>query len=311
LRLPPRLPSRLPWRRPLPGARLWAALACGAALAGCSIEQRATRDYALLTDYVQAVGGMRTDYNPPDAPWSASDLERNLERIAFYSEFTLDEEGLAQREREVRLLKWDGPIRYRLVGDAVTPQDVATYEALALRLSRITGLSITQAQGDDPGNLLIMILTRNARQRAAAILAQEDAPARRGLIYRLREDDYGIPCAASVRTAAEGDAIVYGVILIKAETSGLLRESCAHEEFAQALGPGNDFALARPSIFNDDQEFATLTYHDAALLRVLYHPSLEPGMDREAGMAAARRVIARLGKDAGLSPGEAAPGAAP
>jgi len=283
-------------------AAAWRAVAApwlaAAALAACSPEHRAAREYALLTDYVRAAGGMRTDYNPADAPWGGADLERNLERIAFFTEFDLQDGALVARERETKLLKWDGPIRYRLVGDAVTETDARTYAALARRFSAITGLPITRAEGDDPGNLLVMILTRDARLRIAGHLARDDAPARRGLVYRLGQDDYAIPCAASVRTGRDTEAIVYGVILIKAETTGLLRESCAHEEFAQALGPGNDFAHARPSIFNDDQEFATLTYHDAALLRVLYDPRLKPGMNREEGMRAARKVIAQMGLDA-------------
>ncbi|MFT7253735.1 MAG: hypothetical protein ACI81Q_001152, partial [Paracoccaceae bacterium] len=36
--------------------------------------------------------------------------------------------------------------------------------------------------------------------------------------------------------------------------------------------------FARPSIFNDDEEFALLTTHDELLLRILYDPRLSPGM---------------------------------
>jgi hypothetical protein len=35
---------------------------------------------------------------------------------------------------------------------------------------------------------------------------------------------------------------------------------------------------ARPSIFNDDDEFATLTSMDAVMLQILYNPRLLPGM---------------------------------
>ena len=99
----------------------------------------------------------------------------------------------------------------------------------------------------------------------------------------------------SVSTGTDGAAITQAIILIKAETAGILRESCAHEEFAQALGPGNDFDGARPSIFNDDQEFALLTAHDEMILRVLYDPRLRPGMTRAEGMPIARAIITGLG----------------
>jgi hypothetical protein len=51
-----------------------------------------------------------------------------------------------------------------------------------------------------------------------------------------------------------------------------------HEEIAQGLGLPNDSPAARPSIFNDDEEFALLTRHDELLLRILYDRRLRPGM---------------------------------
>jgi hypothetical protein len=44
--------------------------------------------------------------------------------------------------------------------------------------------------------------------------------------------------------------------VIRAEHPDLLRLSCLHEEIAQGLGLPNDSPRARPSIFNDDEEFA-------------------------------------------------------
>ena len=57
-----------------------------------------------------------------------------------------------------------------------------------------------------------------------------------------------------------------------------MRHACIHEEVAQGLGLPNDSPYARPSIFNDDDEFALLTSHDEALLRMLYDPRLKNGM---------------------------------
>ena len=80
------------------------------------------------------------------------------------------------------------------------------------------------------------------------------------------------------------------IALIRSEQPDLMRQSCIHEELAQGLGLGNDSAVARPSIFNDDEEFALLTSHDEELLRLLYHPSLKPGMS----LGQARPVIQRI-----------------
>ena len=57
-----------------------------------------------------------------------------------------------------------------------------------------------------------------------------------------------------------------------------MRLSCLHEEIAQGLGLANDSPRARPSIFNDNEEFALLTPQDELMLRMLYDPRLTPGM---------------------------------
>jgi hypothetical protein len=269
------------------------AAAAALALAGCSVEGDAVRLYAELTEAARQQGGLRTERAPDDAPYSNADLSANFERVVFYTEFTLRDGVLAPEERETRLLKWSGPVRYRLVGDAVEADDARTYAALADELAEATGLDILEAGPDEPDNLLILILGRDARREAADFLQQAGAP-NEGLIYRLRADDYAIPCAASVNADGRSRAIVQGLILVKAETAGLLREACAHEEFAQVLGPGNDSDAARPSIFNDDGEFALLTEHDAMILRVLYDPRLRSGMSRDEAMPIAREIIEEL-----------------
>ena len=57
-----------------------------------------------------------------------------------------------------------------------------------------------------------------------------------------------------------------------------MRLSCIHEEITQGLGLANDSPLARPSIFNDDEEFALLTPMDELMLKMLYSPRLSAGM---------------------------------
>ena len=263
------------------------------------MEDRAARAYAELTEYARALGAMRAERAPDDAPYSNADLARNFERIVFFSEFTLRGGALVPEERETPLTKWREPIRWKLVGDAVTEADREIYAALSERLARVTGLEIREAGPEEEDNLLILILSRDARRQAADFLEDVAGPASEGLIYRLRTDDYTIPCAATVGAASRDPAIVQGLILVKAETSGLLRRSCAHEEFAQVLGPGNDYAEARPSIFNDDGEFALLTEHDEYILRVLYDDRLRPGMTREQAMPIARRIIAEIRPEGG------------
>ena len=68
------------------------------------------------------------------------------------------------------------------------------------------------------------------------------------------------------------------VAVIRGEHPDLLRLSCFHEELAQGLGLANDSPAARPSIFNDDEEFGLLTHHDELLLQMLYDRRLRAGM---------------------------------
>jgi hypothetical protein len=87
------------------------------------------------------------------------------------------------------------------------------------------------------------------------------------------------------------------IALIRAEHPDLMRLACIHEEVAQGLGLANDSPRARPSIFNDDDEFALLTSHDEELLRLLYDPRLEIGMRLEEARPVLRRIVGeRMGE---------------
>ena len=82
--------------------------------------------------------------------------------------------------------------------------------------------------------------------------------------------------------------------VIRAEHPDLLRLSCIHEEIAQGLGLPNDSPRARPSIFNDDEEFALLTKQDEMMLRILYNPALRPGMTVEEAQPIVARLAAKM-----------------
>ena len=97
-----------------------------------------------------------------------------------------------------------------------------------------------------------------------------------------------------VYALSEGNSGAYtrAFAVIRAEHPDLLRLSCIHEEITQGLGLPNDSPRARPSIFNDDEEFAFLTAHDELLLRILYSPELRPGMSP----AEARPIVFSLAR---------------
>ena len=82
--------------------------------------------------------------------------------------------------------------------------------------------------------------------------------------------------------------------MVRAEHPDLLRLSCLHEEIAQGLGLANDSPRARPSIFNDDEEFALLTRQDELMLRMLYNPAFRPGMTEAEARPIAEALASEL-----------------
>ena len=84
------------------------------------------------------------------------------------------------------------------------------------------------------------------------------------------------------------------IAIIRAELTPLFRQSGIHEELAQGLGLPNDSRQARPSIFNDDEEFSLLTRHDEFLLRILYDPRLTPGMPPQQARPIVRALAEQL-----------------
>ena len=64
--------------------------------------------------------------------------------------------------------------------------------------------------------------------------------------------------------------------VIRAEHPDLMRLSCMHEEIAQGLGLPTTARRARPSIFNDDEEFALLTPIGRVDAAMLYDPPCAP-----------------------------------
>ena len=95
-------------------------------------------------------------------------------------------------------------------------------------------------------------------------------------------------------TGADPSTYVAAVAVIRSEHPSTLRLSCLHEEIAQGLGLPNDSPLARPSVFNDDEEFGLLTRHDEYLLRMLYDPRMRTGMSEAEARPVAQIIAEEL-----------------
>ena len=265
-------------------------VAASVVLAGCA--GRHSADYfARLEAELRAEGKLRTDVAPADAPYSTAELAVNFERIAFHHEVSVQHRGSKNNWETNPLKRWRGPLNYALRGSAVTPEDRAEVARLVQRVAAATGLEIAEVTED--WNFLILITAEDERESYAAELARLDPgiAATFDLWWRTRR----LICVANDPFSnKDGRRLSDGLVAIGAEVGGLLRRACLHEEIVQSLGLANDHPEVRPSIFNDDGEFALLTAHDEDLLRILYDPRLRPGMTAEAAMPVVRRLASEM-----------------
>ncbi|MEM8869180.1 MAG: DUF2927 domain-containing protein [Pseudomonadota bacterium] len=259
--------------------------------------------YAITADRIRAGGGLRTERNPPDVPVSVESLARNFERVAFFSEFSANGTQLRNRARPITLTRWEDPIRMGVlfgpsISDAQRRRDLNDVRALLRRFRNATPLDIRYVPDGDI-NFLVMVMTRDEQLAFAdQILEARSFPA--SIAADLRASRPSLLCSANLISADDGRRVIgFASALIKAEHREVMRTSCFHEELTQALGLVNDSFSARPSIFNDDEEFALLTLHDEILLRMLYDDRLRPGMTA----AEARPMLMQIAAEAAAAAG--------
>ncbi|MGN7869274.1 DUF2927 domain-containing protein [Paracoccus sp. 22332] len=272
--------------------------AASQALTQASLASTAQRDfYARAERALLDQGRLRRERVPLDAPIDEDALTRDFIAIALRDEYGAG--GIQARDSgtPAPLRRWQDPVRIQMEFGAVV--DVATRRAyrvevsqFAARLAQATGHSVSLAENG--GNFVVMVLSDDERRAIGPRLAQlvPGIPAQDiAVMQALDADNF-----CTVFAYSRGASPVYSnaVALIRAELPPLLQTSCIHEELAQGMGLANDSPDARPSIFNDDEEFALLTRHDELLLRILYDPRLRPGMSAAEAEPIVRRIAAEL-----------------
>lgn len=260
---------------------------------------QASRDlatyYGRLQNDLLAQGLLRGDGGGPDTPFTDTQLARNFVRIALFNEYRDDSDFSRPQATVSKLRRWTKPIRMSVeFGDTVPlaqrDADLISVSTYAARLSRNTGVPVTIT--DENPNFHVLFLGEDDRRNygddlRALIPNISDATVR--TFVNLPRDQL---CVVIGTFAAGQSSYTKAVAMIRAEHPTLMRSACIHEELAQGMGLANDSPGARPSIFNDDEEFALLTRHDELLLRMLYDPRLQTGMD-PATAAPIARAIAR------------------
>ena len=250
--------------------------------------------YARVQNDLLNRGLLRLDGGGVDTPYYNRDIAQNFEKIAFYDEYT--QNGGFERSNGARsgLRKWRNPVRMRVeFGESVPLQnrrvDRSEVYRYAARLARVTQHPISMNSAAP--NFYVLIAGEDDRAQLIQRIQQIEPGINSATLQMIRNLPRDIHCiVAAFATKSDDHVYTKAIAVIRAEHPQLTRKACIHEELAQGLGLANDSPRARPSIFNDDDEFALLTSHDEELLRLLYNPALTPGMSAEE----ARPIVAQL-----------------
>ena len=221
---------------------------------------------------------------------ATEDLIRNFRNTAFYYEFHFKDGRLVEQPLEKPLERWEGIIRYRLIGDGVRGSDFVKMQMLTEQLSELTGLQFVRTNGR--ADMIISIATPAGRETISHWLGKSGLS-----VYKERYDIWrrtpGWLCGATLASDPQRPGVLRQAhIFLAAEHSGT-RESCLEEEIAQSLGLSND-SDAAPSIFNDDQRSTRLTEHDKILLQTLYDPRLRAGMHQGQAMPLVTEIVREM-----------------
>jgi len=260
---------------------LMVTLAAATALVACASDpdERAFADYQSL---MLSIGKMRGDVRPADVPYDAATLAENFRRIAFF-------EVPDDRNRSAkRLTRWAQPIRYALYGSDLARHDTQLVAGLMNRASRLTGLQVSKDR--ERPNFLIFVLAPGEEIDPPPVANYPDVVNDLDALAQ-----YAWDCSVHAYTRGSSQSeITTAVVYVRAAVKGFYRQACLHEEIFQGLGLFADDETVRPSIFNDDEEFALLTEHDEHLVRILYDQRLEIGMSAEQAMPTVARIAQTL-----------------
>ncbi len=248
-----------------------------------------------------AQGLLRLDERALPPALDAQRLSDVYVQIALRDEYRLDAGRFRASGEPAPLRRWARPVVYRLefgasVPEATRQRDRAKVARLVSDLAGTTGhpLRLLPEDGEVGANFHVLVLGEGER-RAIGPRLRELVPGIDDVTVDLITS---LPRTANclvVAFAGRGQQVYTDAIaVIRTELPDLTRIACYHEELAQGLGLPNDSPLARPSIFNDAQEYARLTGLDRLLLRLHYDARLRPGMTEAEARPIIHEIAAEL-----------------
>lgn len=182
--------------------------------------------------------------------------------ICYFNEVVLNAE-FVNSGSPAYLQRWEEPIQYAIYGNP-TDEDLATFSAFLQWLNQLEGFpGIFEATDPNQENLSIYFCSESE------------------LIDRLGDNFYGTD--GGVTFWYTNNKIFQAIICCRTDLDQQLRNSVILEELYNGLGPVQDTELRSDSIiysgFTQPQQ---LTQIDELLLKLLYHPLMQCGMDADA-----------------------------
>ncbi len=261
-------------------------------------EAKLRKYYGRLEERKTSLGLLRQDGGGVDTPFDVDDIVEAFGQLAFYNEYDIDKNKLLPNTNAVSLAKWKSNtnilVRFGTSIDKKQKEkDLLEINGLTRNLSEITNHKIEFSKQNE--NMYVVIANQEEIKTLIGeigLTRPEFDPTRIPIITQLPKD---IHCMAMTSMSSEpNSAISSALVIIRSELPEIMRRACFHEEIAQSLGLTNDSHFARPSIFNDDDEFATLTKFDEILLRILYDYRLQPGISEKEAAQLVKQIATEI-----------------
>ncbi|WMS44116.1 DUF2927 domain-containing protein [Acuticoccus sp. MNP-M23] len=202
---------------------------------------------------------------------------REISRGFFDTVFGLEYGGHVDAQRVKRFVT---PVRFHvadLSGQARMPAAKAFLDSLPRRIGNFRSTRVARV--------------RDANFRVLIVRAEDFATV---VSRELRADAVAMNARCLVGVTTDRGRIKSSVAVIIGDDDYLFSR-CLVEEVLQGLGPMNDNPGLSQSVFNDTSHHTTFTAFDEAILNVLYHPSIHPGMTGTEAHRALPRALADLG----------------
>ena len=243
-------------------------------------------------------GYLKGDDKSDVISFNADMLASNFEDIALYDEYIVRNGRFISKTTPSKLRKWIQPIRVKVIHGSSVPfsrryNDFNNIQKYLARLSALIDHPIELT--DQNPNFFILVMSAKEYRYSKELIQTEIGNAPKPVLDAIQDSSPRVLCSAfTVTKNRRSSELTRAVVVLKDEQRGIMRESCVHEEIAQAMGLVNDSFKARPSIFNDDEEFAFLTRHDELLLKILYDPRIKIGMEVEEARPIIREIARGL-----------------